>query len=199
MLNKANSEESIEEGNINVNVAKNENTEFQRFITEIKGMDIVFYQALCGWRTKRNISEKTYLDIPIPEYSNYFIIDTKMRYCNEEFASTLSNSIYGLVSHITTTGNLTEREIYDLWDGLIDSINYDITTDYTSDNFYQIKIQSADRITAFCCEFSAYTKKARSGTTLKAFAETILSIFNTRLGGTEQKEKSLKDKILSLR
>ena len=186
-------------GEVNVNINKEEMQEFQRFITEIKGMDLIFYQALCGWRSKKGINSDTYLDVGyIKDYSKFFDVDKKMKYCNEEFASTLSNSIYGLISHITTTGNLTEREIYDLWNGHMDSINYDIITNYYTGNTGEIKIECADRITSFCCEFSAYTKKARSGSTLNAFKETIVSIFTNR-ANQPQPQKNIKDIILNRR
>ena len=183
--------------NLNVDMASRDTGEFQRYSTEIKGLEIVFYQALCGWQLKTKNIKGEILEMQSDELKRYFDVNRKMRYCNEEFASSLANSVYGLVSQITTTGNLTEREIYDLWDTTIDGFDYDILTDYHDQNNYDIKIESADRITVFCCSFSAYTKKARGGYTLQKFAENVLSIFQTKIGGVQNTAgKSLKDKIL---
>lgn len=182
---------------INVDMEQSKNEEAQRFFTEVTGLDLIFYQALCGWQSKAQVNEKSELGMPILEYSRTFAINKNMRYCNEAYASSLAHSTYGLINHLVATSNLTEKEIYDLWDTYVDSINYDMITDFYGADNYGIKIESADRITMFICMFSTYTKKARSGTTLDAFTKTIMSIFQHRIGvGLPPSEKSVKDKIL---
>jgi hypothetical protein len=191
------SDDSFSEPRLNIDMQKQEQGDFQRYTIDEKGLEIIFYQALCGWKSKIDISNEEILEITLSNPTKYYDINADMRYINEKGASSLSNRLHGLISHITTTGNLTEREIFDLWDGLIESIIFDLLTNYyQKSNPMELRIENIDTIIAYCCTYSAYTKKARGGFTLKTFQETIMSIFNTRSGLEQKPEGGLLSRIL---
>ncbi len=128
------------------------------------------YSALCGWRFSFDFETN---EIEGKE------IDQNARIINEAGANYCTYAIYGLISHLTSTSNLTEQQIQILWDIRLRSLERRILTNYLfDDNAYELKSElDIVDIEMQLLSFYPITLKALKGFTLQQITNTIITQF----------------------
>jgi len=121
-----------------------------------------------------------------------FKSDENIRLMNDDGANFLYHSILPLISHVTTTGKLSEMDIYNLWNGKLTSLEFKLLDSYylppivdgvkrpDLQNPYQLKSGDIGDIITSLAILYAITKKAEKGFTLTELAESFAtaSIYN---------------------
>ncbi len=112
-----NENNNIEKAKINLNIEnENNEVEFQRYITNANDFEKIFLKLFCGYRETQKEKENAISK----EYITTYYIDENARICNEACASYLYNEVYTLINHLTTTSNLSEKDIKNAFRDLVE-------------------------------------------------------------------------------
>ncbi len=181
---------------INIPIAKTD-SEFQRYIVDIDSLTYAFYEAFAGYKKVR-IQEKTQIvGMEKIEEKEVYVQDKNVALLNESGASFLKSSIYGLISHIATTGKLTEDFILHLWDSKLRSIEFTLLDNYYfQGNTFGIRdVSVIPEIITTLASLSTITFKAIDGFTLQQLTETIITALRKEENLQPQKKEGFFGKI----
>ena len=156
---------------------KKQTAEIQRYILDTSELNTAFYSAFSGWRKIIIEHKRTTAGITETEFETKYTIDKKVRIMNESGSNFIANSIFGLVSHITSTSKLSEKQIILAWDGKLRSIEFKLLDNYYFEgNTFEIKSQTdIPEIITTLATLSTITFKAIEGFTLEQITNTIIS------------------------
>ena len=158
-------------------------TEAQKYFTDPDPVSLMFYCALSGYRVVYipHVTE-TFGHKKI-EMEKTYTIDKVSRVSNEDGANFVMSSVMPLISPLMTTSKLSEKQIYNLWNGKIDDIIQSLLMSYYIDkNPYEININRFASITTMLCELYGITSKAKEGFTLTQLAQSFITSTITRTG-----------------
>ena len=160
-----NENNNIEKAKINLNIEnENNEVEFQRYITNANDFEKIFLKLFCGYRETQKEKENAISK----EYITTYYIDENARICNEACASYLYNEVYTLINHLTTTSNLSEKDITNIWHIKAKMISHNLAYNYFfENNTYEIRDYFyIPSIIQIILSFVPITKKALEGFTL---------------------------------
>jgi hypothetical protein len=176
--------ENIFEHDIRPQEAKALTSDFQSEITDADYLKLAFYQKFCGWVEYTKVTETSVLGMKQKEFEKQFTVDRFGRTMNEIGGSYLFSSCLPLISRLTTTSNLSDANIYNLWNGKITSIEFVLLDSYYAkpkassgfrQNPYDLNIERLGDVSAYLATLSAITAKAKGGFTLKELAESFIT------------------------
>ena len=176
-----------ETGNSRVELEDREQSpDFQRYATSVSGMlKINFRIHLCDWdevQNKSDIKGKIWEGMSVMD--RYFAPRKNAienRKCNERCADMLSSSLYGLVNQSALLSNVSEQQIYDMWNGYKHDIRMDLLKNiYLRHNSYKIKDGEINSINAYHTTWMLPAYMARGASAMKAFTEQVYSVFNSQ-------------------
>jgi len=184
MSDKGNDKESqsdnFNQPNINLDLDKEDNAEWSKYSTSIKGLKVIWYATLCCLRISESNQKTMVLDDDSEIKQVEYEFDEANEICNTDCANYCLNALYGLISHTAQLGNNTDMENFNDWnsavDGIIDNL---LENEYNGGNTYKIKTDHFSEIIAYCCSYSPYSRKNRGGFMTKQATETITSIFSS--------------------
>ena len=171
-------------------------TEFQKFMTDEKSLNLAFLSAFSGWRIiyKEKITIK--LDVEEKETRQELEIDEYARMMNEAGSNYLTSVLKPLIAPIATTGNLTGRQIYNLLDGKTDVIIYALLDSIAIDgNPYEIKVYRIPDIISTVCEFYTVVSKMEKGFTLIQLSQSFITSVINRSGNAVQKSEGVIERL----
>lgn len=109
---------------------KDMSAEFQKHILDTDPLQKAFYKAFCGHREVSVTETKTVLGYSKERKTLKTVIDTDSRMCNESCANMLFNSCYSLIGPTVSTSHVKPKDIYDNWNGLILTVQFDLLDSY---------------------------------------------------------------------
>lgn len=190
--------------NITTDLSNDTSPEIQKYLTDMSGLELKTYKALCGWRLKHEKNEAQFLGKDTGYIEQIYTINKKARFCNEDCGSFIANSIDGLVSPVSQSSKLTEMQIFNMWNGFADAISFALISneyirdEYGNKNSYEIKSDSIDMIYAFVLSQQPALMKSKDGFMFKALREIVMSVYNslTRSPNKDQDQKGFFNSVL---
>ena len=174
---------------------------FQRYITDTNPLLQAFYQAWCGHRAITRTETSKVLGKQIENNYIEYVIDYNSRIINESGAGYVLSAVSPLISPLTTTSNLSDREVYNLWNSkrivirhtLLRSYFVDTVIIYTDPstkkevtkvvrNPYELNPFRVADITTTVLSLYAVTNKSKGGFTLKQLSESIMTLTSIKNG-----------------
>jgi hypothetical protein len=169
--------------------------DLQRFMLDPEPLKTAFNFLFCGWILVPKPQTKTMIGITKIETINVVEIDKKSRICNESGANYLYYSVSPLINQLSSTSDLQEIMIYNLWNAkMITLITTLARSIYFEGNPYEFKEHRVGDVITQLSSHVVITMKAHKGFTTRELAETIISSTLSRLG-VQEKEKGFFDKF----
>lgn len=157
------------------NLKDNTRPEFSQHITATSFVEALFNKKLCGWREVTTETKKT---TPFGEDSFFkkeFKINKETRLCNEDCSSYVRASVDGAINHLTQTGKLSAKQIYNIWKILHDEIFWTLEYNYRRfGNSFNIKEGMIPSISNYALSWHTISYKALDGWTLEELARNRL-------------------------
>jgi hypothetical protein len=170
--------------------------EYQKFITDPEPMEKVFLFNLCGYRVKYETRlENVGMNQMRPKQTKTYYIDKNARLMNETGALYLYNGFTPLLNQLSSTSNITNRELFDMWNGKIDSTNEALLDAVIDDNIYNYRLARHSDVIGFLCSLYQIGMKSRNGFTLTKLAESFMTIIRGTQEQNPQKKEGFIDKM----
>jgi hypothetical protein len=158
-------------------------SDYQKYITDVSDAEFVFLASFAGYRKQIEIKEVDMLGEKREIRTEKIVRLERGRLMNEEGATFLFNSYYGLISKGTQTSKLTDAEIYNLWNAKIDSTTSRLLKSYYIDNNpFELEPENVPEIITILLTFYPLTKSSSGGFKLRELAESFITTNNYRMG-----------------
>jgi hypothetical protein len=152
---------------------------FQRHITDVQFFKLALYTQWCGWRVKEAVKITKKLGMESRNVTREIVVNPKTRIMNEDCADYIYGKALPLISHILATGKMTDLQIFNEWNGLIDSVVWTLARicygRKGAKNYYDLVPNRLGDVTSTLASMAGMTYKSSGGFTLSKLAETLIT------------------------
>jgi len=170
--------------------SKDDKIEYQKYITDTEKLKEIFLISLAGYYVTEKEIVKKIGSVEVRQRKQILEKDESKAFMNENGAYYLYSQLVPLISQLTTTSNLDEKNIFVAYNSKVTTLIFTLLDNYYfHGNTFGLRIEYLPDIISFLCSFQLISYKAREGFTLKQVSQTFISLFKTEARPTEEKEK----------